>query len=224
METHVLVQGGDMSTETWNKLSGQNVITENGHMGASYWNGTVDTLEAAGHRVFAPTLGDEFTYTLTDHILQICSLIEEKDLQDIILVGHSYGGFVITGVADRMPKRISVLVYLDSALPDPGQSLIDILNMTYSPEDYEAAVPDPNPPYLEKVQYSLQTIQKLKKAYIRCTKSEFIRVSLLAKEKIDKEIASKKGRWTYFELPSSHVPMADLPGKFYELLLKIPQL
>lgn len=220
METYVLVQGGDMSTETWNKLSGQNVTTENGHMGASYWDGTVDALESDGNRVFAPTLGDEFTSTLTDHVMQICSLIEEKNLQDIIMVGHSYGGFVITGVADRMPERIRILVYLDSALPDPGQSLIDILNMAYSPEDYEAAVPDPNPPYVEKLHYNLQTIQKLKKVYIRCTKSEFINASRLAKEKIDN---AKEG-WAYFELPSSHVPMADLPEEFYKLLRDISQL
>lgn len=220
METYVLVHGGNMSTETWNKLSGQNIYTENGHMGASYWDGTVDALLSEGHRVFAPTLLDEFTNNLTDHINQICALIVENDLKDVILVGHSYGGFVITGVADRMPERIRFLVYLDSGVPDPGQSLVEILNMVYSSEDYEAAVPDLNPPYTEKLQYDPKRIEGIKKIYIRCTKSEFKDLTLLAKEKVD---AAKEG-WTYFELPSSHVPMADLPEDFYELLLSIAEL
>ena len=183
-----------MSTETWNKLSGQNISTEDGHMGVKYWDGTVDALKSVGHRVFAPTLSDEFSSNLTDHINQIYMLIVEKDLQNIILVGHSYGGFVITGVADQMPERIHLLVYLDSGIPDPGQSLVDALNMVYSKEDYAAAVPDP--------------------------KSEFIDVTRIAKEKVDASI----GEWTYFELPSSHVPMADLPEEFYKLMLEIAKL
>jgi len=73
-------------------------------------------------------------------------------LQKVILVGHSYGGLVITGVAHQMPDRIQHLVYLDSAIPEPGQSLIEILNMVYSSEDYEAALPEPSPPYVEKLQ------------------------------------------------------------------------
>ncbi|MBI5681105.1 MAG: alpha/beta hydrolase [Methanobacterium sp.] len=220
METYVLVQGGNMSTETWNKLSGQNISTEDGHMGARYWDGTVDALKFVGHRVFAPTISDEFSSNLTDHIIQICTLIVEKDLQDIILVGHSYGGFVITGVADRMPERIRLLVYLDSGIPDPGQSLVDALNMVYSKEDYAAAVPDPNPPYAEKLHYDPKRIEGIKKIYIRCMKSEFIDVTRIAKEKVD---AAKEG-WTYFELPSSHVPMADLPEEFYKLMLEIAKL
>ncbi|MEN6592645.1 MAG: alpha/beta hydrolase, partial [Methanobacterium sp.] len=141
METYVLVHGGNMSTKTWNKLSGQKISTEDGHMGPRYWDGTVNALEAAGHRAFAPTLTDEFTSNLTDHIQQICALIVENNLQDIILVGHSYGGFVITGVAGQMPERIRFLVYLDSALPDPGQSLIDILQMAYPPEEDAPELP-----------------------------------------------------------------------------------
>jgi pimeloyl-ACP methyl ester carboxylesterase len=220
MAIYVLVQGGNMSTETWNKLSGQKISTEDGYIGASYWKVTVKALKSAGHHVFAPTLSDEFTSNLTDHIQQICAVIEDNDLQDIILVGHSYGGFIITGVADLIPERIRLLVYLDSGLPDPGQSLIDVLNKVYSPEEYAAALPDPNPPYVEKLQYHPKRIEGIKKIYIRCTKSEFIRVTRFAKEKID----ATKGEWTYFELPSSHVPMADLPEDFYKLLLSIAEL
>ncbi|MGC9517266.1 MAG: alpha/beta fold hydrolase [Methanomicrobiales archaeon] len=220
METYVLVQGGNMSTQTWNKLSGQNFVTKNGYMGASYWDGTAKALRSAGHRVFAPTLSDEFSSSMTDHIHQICDIIVDNHFWNIILIGHSYGGFVITGVAERMPERIRTLVYVDSALPDPGQSLIEVLDSVYSKEDYVAAVPDANPPYIEKLYYDPVRLEEIKKVYIRCTKSEFLEVTSLSKEKIDKD----KGKWTYFELSSSHVPMADLPEDFYKLLLKIAKL
>jgi pimeloyl-ACP methyl ester carboxylesterase len=217
MATYVLVHGGNMSTETWNKLTvGNPVYTKDGKMGAKYWDGTASALMTQGHRVFAPTLLDEFSNNLTDHIGQICTLIVKNDLRDIILVGHSYGGMVITGVAARMPDRIRRLVYLDAALPDPGQSLYDLLNLgmfvaTGSLPD----LPEPSPPYVEKLQFDPSKIERLNKTYILCTKSEFADVTRIAKQKI---AAAKKG-WTYIELPSSHVPMADMPYEFYQLLL-----
>ncbi|MGZ7117755.1 MAG: alpha/beta fold hydrolase, partial [Methanobacterium sp.] len=122
--TFVLVHGGDMSTDTWNKLAGREDYPPGGHLGARYWDGTISELESHNYCVFAPSLINEYSGNLTDHINQICGVIEENELSDIILVGHSYGGFVITGVADRIPERIGTLVYLDSLLPDPGQSLI----------------------------------------------------------------------------------------------------
>jgi len=74
MATYVLVHGGNMSTETWNKLTVRNPIyTKDGHLGSKYWDGTVSALTAHNHRVFAPTLKDEYTCNLTDHIEQIAS-------------------------------------------------------------------------------------------------------------------------------------------------------
>jgi pimeloyl-ACP methyl ester carboxylesterase len=211
---YVLVHGGNMSTDTWNRLSRTNAYRPGEHLGARYWDGTVSYLAAHGHRVFAPTLKDEFSSTLTEHVGQVCKLISEHDLMEIILVGHSYGGFVITGVADRMPERIRHLVYLDSGLPDPGQSLMDLLMKVYSGSHTEN-LPDPSPPYVEKIQFDPATIRKLTKTYIRCTKSEFIDGTQMSKEKID----AADGGWNYLELPSSHVPMADMPERFYQLML-----
>lgn len=104
---------------------------------AGGWNwGTVrPLLEAAGHRVLAPSLtgladrahlaGPEVG--LTTHIDDIARLLEWEDLADVVLVGHSYGGMVITGVAGRAPDRLAHLVYLDAFRPEPGQSAFDIL-------------------------------------------------------------------------------------------------
>jgi len=206
-----------MSTETWNRLTiGDPVHTKDGKLGAGYWDGTVSALMAHNHRVFAPTLLDENRCHLTDHIGQICSLITENDLRQIILVGHSYGGMVITGVADKMPDRIGRLVYIDAALPDPGQSLYDLLTMGRSASSVsQPFLPEPAMPYVEKLQFDPANLQPLPKTYLLCTKSEFIGVTRIARQKI----AAVKKDWTYIEVPSSHVPMADMPEEFYRLML-----
>ncbi len=217
MATYVLVHGGNMSTDTWNRLTiGDPVHTKDGYLGAGYWDGTVSALRSHHHRVFAPTLMDENSCHLTDHIGQVCSLITENNLRDVILVGHSYGGMVITGVADKMADRINRLVYLDAALPDPGESLYDLLNQGLPVSSgIRPFLPEPALPYVEKLQFDESTIDPLPKIYILCTKSEFKDVTIVARQKI---AAAKKG-WTYIELPSSHVPMADMPDEFYHLML-----
>lgn len=64
---------------------------------------------------------------LTTHIDDVVNTILYEDLHDIILVGHSYGGMVITGVADRVPDRIRRLVYLDAMVPNDGESVMSIV-------------------------------------------------------------------------------------------------
>src|SRR5436309_13119595 len=64
---------------------------------------------------------------LSTHIEDVVNMILFEDLHDIILVGHSYGGMVITGVADRVPERIKRLVYLDAMLPNDGESVMTIV-------------------------------------------------------------------------------------------------
>ena len=94
----------------------------------------VRILRRHGHRVFNPSLsgvGDRshlayMDITLETHILDVVNLICWEDLSDIVLAGHSYGGMVITGAADRVPERIASIVYLDAFLPEDGQALTDI--------------------------------------------------------------------------------------------------
>jgi len=113
MATFVLVHGG-------------------GHGGWCYAK-VAARLRHAGHRVEAPSLtgcGDRAhaatpSTGLNTHITDIVQLLEFEDLDDVVLVGHSYGGMVITGVADRS-KRVGKLVYLDAANPLDGQSLVDV--------------------------------------------------------------------------------------------------
>jgi pimeloyl-ACP methyl ester carboxylesterase len=87
-----------------------------------------------GHDVYAPTLtglGERAHLfragvDLDCHIRDITALLHYEDLRDVVLVGHSYGGMVITGAADRACDRVGHLVYLDAKAPKDGQSLVDV--------------------------------------------------------------------------------------------------
>jgi pimeloyl-ACP methyl ester carboxylesterase len=88
-------------------------------------------LTADGNKVYRPTLtgqGEKVHLStpevgLSTHIQDIVNVILWEDLHDVVLVGHSYGGMVITGVADRVPDRIRRLIYLDAFLPEDGESV-----------------------------------------------------------------------------------------------------
>jgi pimeloyl-ACP methyl ester carboxylesterase len=91
-------------------------------------------LRASGHEVFAPTLtglGERShlaspTVDLSTHIQDVANLIEWGDLRGAVLVGHSYGGMVITGVADRLASRLAGLIYMDALVPQDGQCALDL--------------------------------------------------------------------------------------------------
>ena len=96
------------------------------------WKKVRPLLQAAGHEVFTPTytgLGERAHHAspavdLEIHIKDVLAVIEFEDLRDCILVGHSYGGMVATGVADQVPARVRHLIYLDAFVPGNGQSLV----------------------------------------------------------------------------------------------------
>jgi pimeloyl-ACP methyl ester carboxylesterase len=85
--------------------------------------------------VYAPSLrgvgersaDDDADIRLSDHIDEVVELVLAERLDRIVLVGFSYGGFVITGVADRLGSRVSRLIYLEAFLPTPGRSFFDLL-------------------------------------------------------------------------------------------------
>jgi pimeloyl-ACP methyl ester carboxylesterase len=93
-----------------------------------------ERLRALGHLVFTPTLtgqGERSHLTgaainLSTHLTDVLNVFHYEKLDDVVLAGHSYGGMVITGIGDRIPKRIRALIYLDAFLPQDGQSLLDI--------------------------------------------------------------------------------------------------
>lgn len=217
MATYVLVHGGDVTTETWNKLTkGVPVYTDNSRLGWRVWESIIFSIEKHGHTVFAPTLKNEHDCNLTGHIEQICALIKENNLENVILVGHSYGGMIITGVADRVPDKIRRLVYVDAALPDPEQSLYDFISSAgYNHKSISGL--EPPPAYTEKLHFVPERIKQLPKTYIRCTESEFVAVTETAIRKIS---GYNNKQWTLFELPTGHLVQATMPDELALILLK----
>jgi pimeloyl-ACP methyl ester carboxylesterase len=110
------------------------VLVHGGWHGGWCWQKVIPFLEAAGHEAYAPTLtglaerASELSpdVGLDTHIQDIAGLLEEKNLHGVILVGHSYGGMVITGVVDQVPERIAHLVYFDTFVPRDGESMVDV--------------------------------------------------------------------------------------------------
>jgi len=110
------------------------VLVHGSYCGGWVWNKLVPILRAEGHEVYAPTLTGlsdrshllHCGVNLTTHITDIVNLITYENLTDVILVGNSYGGMVITGVAAKIPKRLKLLVYLDAYVPEGGQSEVDL--------------------------------------------------------------------------------------------------
>lgn len=93
-------------------------------------------IRAAGHEALTPTIkgnrpGDAKTVGLEEAIQSIVDYFVENNLSDVILAGHSYGGMVITGVADRVPERIRRLVYWNAFVPNNGESLNDMVPPHY---------------------------------------------------------------------------------------------
>jgi pimeloyl-ACP methyl ester carboxylesterase len=93
-------------------------------------------MREAGHQVYLPTLagnrpGDRKDVGLEDAIFSVVEYVERESLDDFVLAGHSYGGMVITGVADRIPQRIRRLVYWNAFVPNDGEALNDLVPLHY---------------------------------------------------------------------------------------------
>ena len=112
------------------------VIVHGAWGGGWDWKHVGNLLTATGQTVYRPTLSgmgehNNFTSTnidLNTHIQDIVNVIRWEDLHDVVLVGHSYGGMVITGVADRVPDRIKHLVYIDAIVPENGESVDSLMH------------------------------------------------------------------------------------------------
>jgi pimeloyl-ACP methyl ester carboxylesterase len=111
------------------------VLVHGAWHGGWCWKKLAHRLRQAGCEVYTPTLtglGERAHLLapgidLTTHTDDIVAVLDYEDLHDVVLVGHSYGGMVIAGVAERVPDRIGTLVYLDAFVPEHGATLRDYL-------------------------------------------------------------------------------------------------
>lgn len=207
-------------------------------------------LTAAGHKLVTPSytgLGEREhlaspSIDLDTHIRDVIAVLEYEDLRDVILIGHSYGGMVATGVADRARDRIAQLVYLDAFVPEDGQSLFDLVSedarermielaesegrgwrvppnpmpADTSDEDVNWCTPRRLPQPIKTLQQPLKMIDpelSVVKNYIYCTRSDtFEQFATRARE--------AEG-WRYFELDASHSPHITAPAALAALLEQI---
>ncbi len=221
------------------------------------WKRVAQTLRIAGQEVFTPTLtglGEREHLIspeigLDTHIQDISELLEFEDLNDVILVGHSYGGMVITGVAEKYPERVAQLVYLDAFVAGDGQALID-----FFPPDMAANFKErtslegggymlpPSPPEL----FGVTKAEDLAWVKPRLVPQPFktyldpIKISNAASAKIPhiyiyckhprslleqfvERILTDKS-WRYFEITAGHDAMIVEPEQVSNLLLKLALL
>ena len=170
---------------------------------------------------------------LNTHIDDVVNTILYEDLRDIVLVGHSYGGMVISGVADRVPDRIRRLVYLDAMVPNDGDSVITLARgggdflKQMTKGDYVVPVwvkPEQPPPH--DVPQSLKTFTDaivLKNEAARKLPATYILTVEKGKEAKDDDffpqsVRAKEKGWSMLQLTSDHNPQWSAPEALAEML------
>jgi pimeloyl-ACP methyl ester carboxylesterase len=243
---------GGLATPAQAQSGGKTFVLVHGAWhGGWCWRRVSDLLEKKGHKVFSPTLtglGErshliDAKINLDTHIADVVNVIKWEGLSDIVLVGHSYGGIVVSGVAEKSGAAISSIVFLDAFVPDNGTSLFDAASeatrgaisgavekgeMTLKPipsavfrvnEKDRAWVdamctPQPIKTFTDKVVMTGARDKVAKKAYIRA--KGYPSVSF------DAALAKSQGSaWRIYEMTAGHDAMVDEPDRLTEILLEV---
>jgi pimeloyl-ACP methyl ester carboxylesterase len=216
------------------------------------WKKMHPLMTAAGHRLVTPSytgLGERAhlanpSIDLETHIQDILNVIKYEDLRDIVLIGHSYGGMVATGVADRARDRINQLIYLDAFVPQQGQCLLDFLSgferqrmlqLAKSGDGWRVP-PNPTPPDTPPADVEWLTPRRVNMP-IRCFESplklhggelalprSYIYATRVAPADAFGPFAARArsdSGWRYHEIAASHSPHVTAPEALMELLEKV---
>jgi len=227
------------------------VLVHGAWHGGWCWARTARSLRNAGHEVHTPTLtglGDRVHLmsrgvTLDTHIDDIVNLFEAEELNDVVLCGHSYGGMVISGVADRVPGRIRSLVYLDAFVPEDGQSALDFqppertaMFLELAREKGSGWLVPPVPAARFKVNEADQAwvdrrcvpqplacmTQKIRLtgAHKTVKRRSFIKAGAYVPSPFDRlyERMQRDPAWSAHSLPCGHDVMVDMPEELAKLL------
>jgi pimeloyl-ACP methyl ester carboxylesterase len=215
------------------------------------WKKMHPLMQAAGHRLLTPSytgLGERAhlanrSVDLETHIEDILNVIKYEDVSDIVLIGHSYGGMVATGVADRARDRIRQLIYLDAFVPDDGQSLLDLNQVARQPMLERAAAgdgwripPNPTPPDTPQADLAWLTERrvdmpikcfemplKLRNGELTLPRIYIYATRITPADTFGRFTARAKSApgWRYFEIDASHSPNVTAPEALMALLQKI---
>ena len=217
------------------------------------WKKMHPLLQAAGHDLCIPTytgLGERGhlagpSVGLDTHVQDIVGVLEFEDFSDIVLIGHSYGGMVATGVADCVPDRIAQLIYLDAFVPRNGQSVFDLQppearermrELARTTGDGWRIPPNPMPPDTPEADVAWASPRRLPqpiKAFeqpVRIARKEpppprsYIYCKRNGPGDVFRPFAERAqhdGSWRYFEMDASHNPHITAPRELAELLNRI---
>jgi len=226
------------------------VLVHGAWHGGWCWTRVSEGLRKKGHDVFSPTmtgLGERshlinHSVNLSTHITDIKNVIEWESLSDIVLVAHSYGGIIASGVAEQMHEKISSIVFLDAFLPEDGDTLlgksspgfVEAINKAiasnstgikpppsaaFGVEEADRAwvdsktTPQPVGTYTEKAIYKGGRDKIAKRTYIRTTKYK--------SATFDKNLEKLKanGSWQIHEMDTGHDAMITAPQALTDILL-----
>jgi pimeloyl-ACP methyl ester carboxylesterase len=210
------------------------------------WREVDKLLSARGQKVWRPTLtglGERSHLASADigldtHIRDVVNLLVYENLHDVVLVGHSYGGMVITGVADRAPERVRRLVYVDAFLPESGESAMDIKDPPISPKSLRewnqnglivppwvnssaqppADVPHPMKTFTDPLLLTNPAARKIPATYI-------LTVDPNSRKKDDFKPLAERAKirgLKVLEMPADHNPQRTAPKALIELLMVQP--
>lgn len=214
------------------------VIVHGAWGGGWAWQKVERMLRSRGHEVYRPTLtglGERVHLAnpaigLDTHIDDVVNVLLYEDLRDVVLVGHSYGGMVITGVADRAPDRIRRMIYLDAFVPNDGESLMAItggggwLKQMTRGDFVVPAWVKPDQPLPHDVPHPLKTLNDpliLRNKSARAIPTTYI-LTIDPGKTVDEFSAqaerSKKRGWTVLQMTAGHNPHMTKTDELVALL------
>ncbi len=227
------------------------VLVHGAAHGGWCWKRPRDLLHAAGAEVFTPALAglgyrshrNAPDIDLSTHIQDVVNVFAFDELKDVVLVGHSYAGMVISGVADRLAERVRHLVYLDAVVPLSGENLLDATGAPHDALPVDALFVDPDYAYdfgikdaddLAWVRRHLRPqsaatfrepltlangLSGVKRSYIACTADRG--TGSLAETMRERARGRLDASWGYHEVETGHDAMITAPKELADLLLRI---
>ena len=228
------------------------VLVHGAWHGGWCWRRVADRLERLGHKVFTPTLtglGERSHLlhpgiTLETHVTDIVNVLKWESLTDVVLVGHSYAGFVISGVAEQMPGALAALVYLDAFVPENGDAMINLTSeatreaILAAAQRGETTVPPRRAEFFRVNErdrawvdalltpHPIATLTAriaLAGARDRVSRKVYIRATDYPNPGFDAacERARRDPAWRVYDLPCGHDVMIDLPDELAEILEEV---
>jgi pimeloyl-ACP methyl ester carboxylesterase len=230
------------------------VLVHGAWHGGWCWQRVADRLRGGGHAVFTPTLtglGERSHLLragidLTTHVTDVVNVIKWEELNDVVLCGHSYGGMVISGVADQMAAAIRSIVFLDAFVPKNGEAAQDLTSsavvemacaamargeITMPPRPAEAfGVNAADRAWVDRlcVGQPIGTFTQkltLTGARDRIARKSYIRAASYANPGFDRALATARAdpSWRTYEVSCGHDVMIDAPDRLTEILLEAAQ-